>query len=103
MPTYTPPWNAPLPAGMPTVSYTDSPEGRTWTAAGIAGEFSSLRDLVGAWNVISLGAPNIEPPHVEGNVVSSPTDPGLTEPGFWIQTGLGPGGLNKTLWYEDGS
>jgi hypothetical protein len=30
------------------------------------------------------------------------TDPGLTNPGIWIQTGLGPGGLGFTFWFEDG-
>lgn len=32
-----------------------------------------------------------------------PADPGLTEPGLWMQTGLGAGGTDMTLWVEDGS
>jgi hypothetical protein len=30
------------------------------------------------------------------------TDPGLTAPGIWIQTGLAPGGTGFTFWFEDG-
>lgn len=30
------------------------------------------------------------------------TDPGLTGPGIWIQTGLAPGGTGFTWWFEDG-
>lgn len=30
------------------------------------------------------------------------TDPGMTEPGVWIQTGLAPGGAGFTFWFEDG-
>lgn len=36
-------------------------------------------------------------------VVVSPTNPGLTAPGIWIQTGLGADGTDWTLWFEDGS
>jgi hypothetical protein len=38
-----------------------------------------------------------------GNLVVSATDPGLTEPGLWIQTGLGAGGTDMTFWVEDGT
>ncbi len=31
----------------------------------------------------------------------SDTDPGLTRPGIWVQTGLG-GGDDFTIWIEDG-
>jgi len=37
-----------------------------------------------------------------GNLVVSATDPGLTEPGLWIQTGLGDGS-DMTFWVEDGT
>lgn len=30
------------------------------------------------------------------------TDPGLTGPGVWIQTGLAPDGAGFTFWFEDG-
>jgi len=30
------------------------------------------------------------------------TDPGLTGPGIWIETGLAPGGTGFTFWFEDG-
>ena len=30
------------------------------------------------------------------------TNPGLTGPGIWIQTGLAPGGTGFTWWFEDG-
>jgi hypothetical protein len=36
------------------------------------------------------------------NVVVSATDPGLTEAGLWIQTGLGPTGDGISFWLEDG-
>lgn len=30
------------------------------------------------------------------------TDPGMTGPGIWIQTGLAPSGAGFTFWFEDG-
>jgi hypothetical protein len=30
------------------------------------------------------------------------TNPGLTGPGIWIETGLAPGGTGFTFWFEDG-
>lgn len=36
-----------------------------------------------------------------GNLIVSATDPGLTVPGLWIQTGLGDGS-EMTFWVEDG-
>jgi hypothetical protein len=36
------------------------------------------------------------------NVYVQATDPGLTGPGLWIQTGLAPGGTGFTFWFEDG-
>jgi hypothetical protein len=31
-----------------------------------------------------------------------PTAPTFTSTGIWIQTGLGPGGTDYTIWFEDG-
>lgn len=36
-------------------------------------------------------------------VVVGNTNPNLTGPGLWIQTGLGPGGTGFTFWFEDGA
>jgi hypothetical protein len=36
------------------------------------------------------------------NLVVSPTNPGLTQPGLWVQTGLGSG-TDMTFWIEDGT
>lgn len=30
------------------------------------------------------------------------SDPGMTYPGLWVQTGLGPDGSDYTFWIEDG-
>jgi len=30
------------------------------------------------------------------------TDPALSEPGIWIETGLAPGGTGFSVWFEDG-
>jgi hypothetical protein len=37
-----------------------------------------------------------------GGIVASATNPGLTTPGIWLQTGLGEDGTDFTLWIEDG-
>lgn len=38
----------------------------------------------------------------ERNVFVQTVDPNLTEPGIWIETGLGADGTGFTLWIEDG-
>lgn len=35
-------------------------------------------------------------------VVVQETNPGLTDAGIWIQTGLGADGQGFTFWFEDG-
>jgi hypothetical protein len=30
------------------------------------------------------------------------TNPSMTTPGIWIETGVGPGGTGFTFWFEDG-
>lgn len=37
------------------------------------------------------------------NLVVSPTNPGLTQPGLWVQTGMGASGTGITFWIEDGT
>lgn len=41
-------------------------------------------------------------PSGEQNLYVQSTDPGLTIPGLWIQTGLGSDGNDMTFWVEDG-
>lgn len=36
------------------------------------------------------------------NFYVGPTNPGLTEGGMWVQTGLGDSGNDFTIWIEDG-
>ncbi len=50
----------------------------------------------------SGGTPVIVGPPGPANLVISPTDPGLTIPGMWIQTGLGDNGDDFSIWIEDG-
>lgn len=38
----------------------------------------------------------------EPQIYVQDTDPGMTGPGVWIQTGLAPGGAGFTFWFEDG-
>lgn len=41
-------------------------------------------------------------PGSAGNLRVQNSNPDLTEPGVWIQTGLGAGGADMTIWVETG-
>jgi hypothetical protein len=54
-------------------------------------------------NELIIKVPGIQGPAGNTNVFVQPTDPIMTEPGLWIQTGLGTDGTGITLWVEDGA
>jgi hypothetical protein len=70
-----------------------------------------------AASIVLPGTATIEPPQVQNidvflpgpqgpsgspNMVVSSVNPNLTEPGLWIETGLGSDGTGFTFWIEDG-
>lgn len=54
---------------------------------------TSGADYATGWANVTSGAQQ---------VYVQPTNPNMTEPGIWIQTGLAPGGTGFTFWFEDG-
>lgn len=48
-------------------------------------------------------APGAPPSSGDTNVFVQSSDPGLTSPGIWVQTGMGAGGADMTIWVETGS
>lgn len=55
---------------------------------------SEVRTLINVADGAQVNAP--------AQVYVQDTDPGMTGPGIWIQTGLAPGGTGFTFWFEDG-
>lgn len=59
-------------------------------------------------NEIVIAVPGMQgptgPPGVDGNnnLFVQNADPVMTEPGLWVQTGLGDDGTGFTFWIEDG-
>ena len=48
-------------------------------------------------------ATDVAPAAANGNFAVGSSDPLLSAPGMWVQTGLGTGGTDVTFWIEDGT
>lgn len=49
------------------------------------------------------GPPGVAGAPGQNATIVSTTNPGLTAPGLWVQTGLGTDGTGITFWVEDGT